>query len=240
MKSNSSVEITFFIPCYNEEANVTGALDTVKKITQGKNFSYEIIVVDDGSADKTSVVVKSYCAAHPQMLITFHRNSTNRGLGYNYIRAATDSQGRYYLLINGDNDIPPEDLTAILEHRGAADLIIPYVHNDKRPFFRQVVSRTFTAVVNFISGHQLRYYNGPVLHLRENVIRFNPKAKGFAYQAELICRALTSGCTYIELPFRSLAEDKGLTSAFRFSNLLSVFGSLSRIAINRITACFSK
>lgn len=233
MHYSDSIEVTFLIPCYNEARNVTGALETARKIMEGKGVSYEILVVDDASTDRTSEVVEDYAKTHPEMPIALVRNPKNRGLGHNYLEGASRGKGRYYFLINGDNDIPVDDLGSILEQRGKADVIIPYLDPDTRPLFRQLISRTFTLIVNVLGGHRLRYYNGPVLHLRANVIRFRPNTKGFGYQAELLCRALREGCTYHEVPFRSLAKTR-LSSAFRLSNVFRVLGSLLRITRDRI------
>lgn len=134
------------------------------------------------------------------------------------------------MLINGDNDIPAEDLAAVIAMRGKADIVAPYIMNqNERPFLRRGLSYLFTAFVNLASGNHLRYYNGPVLHVRENVIRFEPPTFGFAYQAELLCRALSRGCSYLEVPFHSLKRHYGRTAAFRFSNIVAVTQSLVRI-----------
>ena len=206
-------------------------------MVEGKNFTYEVIIVDDGSTDGTNQAVQKYQQANPRMPIILRRNPRNRGLGYNYLHSAKQARGRYYMLVNGDNDIPARDLALILEGRDKADLCIPYLGRDERPLFRQAVSKIFTFVVNLIAGHKLRYYNGPVLHLRENVVRFAPNTRGYAYQAELLCRALRRGCTYIEIPFHSKMKRRvrTRTSAFRLSNIFSVCRSLLRVFRDRVS-----
>ena len=80
---------------------------------------------------------------------------------------------------------------------GTADMIVPFFSNqDNRRFFRVLLSKIFTFLVNFISGYRIPYYNGPVLHLRYNVMRWSPDTHGYAYQAELITRILSEGATY--------------------------------------------
>ena len=240
MDSKDSVDVTFFVPCYNEAANVAGVLDLIRWVGQEKQLTYEVIVVDDGSSDGTSDMVRQYCQVNGPLPIRLHRNPINRGVGYNYLSWASQARGRYYLLVKGDNDVPREDIAAVVEYRGKADIIIPYVVNqEERALFRQITSDLFTRLVTLLSGHHLRYYNGIALHLRENVERFRSQATGFGYQAELLCRALNAECSYLEIPFRTLAKRRNRSSAFRVSNILSVLGSLCRILAGRVMTKFS-
>jgi hypothetical protein len=157
------------------------------------------------------------------------------GLGYNYLAWAARARGTYYMLVNGDNDISEATLRVILDRLGTADAVIPYVENQEdRPFIRCVVSKCFVFMVNLLSGNRVRYYNGPVLHRRSNVVRFRLGATGFGYQAELLCRVLHHGCTSVQVPFRFAGSDEILSSAFKLRNLVSVAGSVVRIFLYRI------
>ena len=233
----SPLDVTFFVACYNKGPNVAGALETIASIARDTNITYEAIVVDDASTDNTYEAIQSYCRANGHMPVTMHSNPENKGVGYNYLSWARHARGKYYILVNGDNDIPAEDFVAIVNLRGKADMIVPYVSNQRdRPFLRRFLSRLFASLVSLLGGHHLKYYNGPVLHLSENVVRFAPNTTGFGYQAELLCRALKHGCTYVEVPFRSIVRHAGRTAAFRVSNAMSVLRSLGNIVRDRFAS----
>lgn len=235
MSNNNSVEISFFIPCRNEQGNIIYALDTFRSVAKHHDCSSEVIVVDDGSVDGTDQQITDYCAKNKDVPIIFHRNLKSCGVGRNYYHWAKQARGKYYMLIRGCDDIPAEDLSAIVALRGTADVIVPYVVNqNERPLIRNILSRLFTVLVNLLSGHQLKYYNGPVLHLRENVIRFKPRTSGFAYQAEILCQALNNSCSFVEVPFRSVKRKYGRSSSFRPANIASVFKSFWRILVSNI------
>ena len=231
MNSAAAVEITFFVPAYNEAKNIASALFTVKTLMTGRDETYEILAVDDGSTDGTSDVVQNYMRSHAKEPVTLVCNPTNLRLGTNYVRCAEMGRGKYYMLVNGDNDTRMGDYQTILSHKGRADMVVPYVANqNERPFHRNLISRGFNLLVSLVSGHRLKYYNGPVLHLRENVVRFAPKATGFTYQAEILCKALCEGGSYVEVPLYYVKDPRSRSSAFSFRNMISVLRSLARIA----------
>lgn len=229
--AHETKDISFFVPCYNEENNIIPTLDTIRMAMASRPWSSEILVYDDGSTDHTSQQVQAYQSSHPDMNIRLFTNDINRGLGTNYLRGAIEAQGAHYLMVCGDNDTPPATLEALLNQLGKADMVVHYIGNmEERPWIRRLLSMAFTSLVRKISGSSLRYYNGMVLHRTETVRRFQPHTAGFAYQAEILCQALAHGISFIEVPLRTVPQKGSFrTSAFRLTNIISVASSLWRI-----------
>jgi hypothetical protein len=117
---------------------------------------------------------------------------------------------------------------------GKADAVVPYLgSNDTRPLPRRLLSRTFTFLVSLLSGHHLRYYNGPVLHKTENVRMCFSETSGFGYQAELLCRLLDEGISVVQVQMVTNA-DQGASKAFKIGNFLSVSNTLFHIFLRRL------
>ena len=234
-QSGSNLDVTFFVPCLNEEKNVAGALRTVMAAAANVGVSYEILVFDDGSSDDTAGAAERFAQEHADTPIRVIRNGKNRGLGRNYAEGSYLGRGVYYMIVNGDNVERQETIETLLSHLGEADLLIPHLGSfDKRPLGRRVVSRTYTALVNAISGNHIHYYNGPVVHRRANVMRWHPDSHGFGYQAILITRLLDEGASYLEFVYRSEDRAFGVSKAFRFRNILSVLHGFLKIGLRRL------
>jgi glycosyltransferase involved in cell wall biosynthesis len=227
-------DITFFVACYNEEDNIVDTLNELTAALAEIHCTWEIIVNDDGSTDRTLDVVQCYLREHPHLPIYCHVNKENKGLAQSYIDGAFLGRGKYYRLVCGDNVEPKDTFVAILQHLGEADMIIPY-HAEARgkAWYRKVLSGTFTRIVNVLSGHRLKYYNGLAVHLRYNVMRYHTDAQGFGFQADLTTRLLDQGLSYVEVPTINQERTKGSSKALNLRNFLSVAHTLFEILIRR-------
>ncbi len=230
------LDLTIVVPCLNEELHIVQTLETLAEAMSELSYTYEIIVIDDGSTDRTVEMVEQYCARNPTAPIRLHRNRRNYGLARSFVDGAFLGRGRYYRLVCGDNVEPKETIVAIFREMGKADLIIPY-HLPVRgkSLFRRWLSSCYTFLVNKLGGYNLRYYNGMPVTLRYNVMRWGPYSFGFGFQAELITRLLDEGATFIEIPVVATHQNKaGNNSALNWRNFLSVAHSLIEILLRRI------
>jgi 2-polyprenyl-3-methyl-5-hydroxy-6-metoxy-1,4-benzoquinol methylase len=230
------LDITIVVPCLNEQNHVGPTLDTVVAAMLELPYSYEVLVVDDGSTDETAKVIETYMQAHPALPIQLIRHPKNRGLTRSYVDGAFLGRGTYYRLVCGDNAEPKETLVACFQQLGGADMIVPYHRQvTGKSAFRLFLSGFYTSIVNLLSGHKIRYYNGLATHLRYNVMRWGPYSFGFGFQAELITRLLDEGATYVEVPVDALHRDKSRgNSALNFGNFLSVGHTLTEVFIRRV------
>src|SRR5262245_8256341 len=103
IEANDAIEVTFLVPCLNEEESVVGAIETIMSTMTRVECSYEILVFDDGSVDDTSGVVARFQAANPDAPVRLFRNKINRGLAYNFVEGAFQGRGHYYRMVPGDN-----------------------------------------------------------------------------------------------------------------------------------------
>ncbi len=226
--------VTFFVPCLNEAGNVGRALDAIVEVMAAQGRPYEILVVDDASTDGSAAEVLERAQRDPTARIRLIRNAQRRGLGANYLATARQAQGTYYMMVCGDAVEPPESIAALVSRAGQADAIVPYFGvREARGLGRKALSRLFTLVVNAVSGHRLRYYNGPVLHRASFVRHRASGTTGFGYQAELLCGLLDEGGTVMEVEIANVRRSQGASKAFTWRNLLSVFGTLARLSSRR-------
>jgi dolichol-phosphate mannosyltransferase len=216
------IDLTMFVACYNEEENILCTFEEINKAMAELSLTWEIIVIDDASTDKSVSIIKRYMRDNPDAPVILVLREKNQGLAQNYIDAAFLGRGRHYRLINGDNVESSRQIASIVGHIGEADIIIPYhAHIVGRTLFRVWLSRTFTWLVNLFSGYRIKYYNGCSVHLRHDVMRWHVNCTGFDYQANLIVRLLRLGRTAVEIPVVGGEREFGQSKALTWKNFFS-------------------
>lgn len=227
------ITFSFFVPCYNEEANVINVVEKLAAVAQRVQASYEILVFDDCSKDGTVRVVRECQQARPDIPLRLFANSVNQGVARNFIEGAFEGRGKHYRVVMGDDVESVDTLEKILRRAGDADIIIPYhSHVTGRPLHRKAISRIYTVLVNIASKRKLRYYNGLPLFLRRDALRFHVEATGLGFQAEFLLRLLQEGRSFIEVPV--VASDRGGSTSLNLRNFISVGYSIFKIYIRRL------
>jgi dolichyl-phosphate beta-glucosyltransferase len=119
----SQPDLSIVIPAFNEEARLGPTLEAYTAYCRGTARRVEVIVVDDGSLDRTSVVVNSFASSHPEVRLI--RLAENQGKGHAVRSGVVNARGKQILFADADAATPLselERLEAALD--GGADVAI--------------------------------------------------------------------------------------------------------------------
>ncbi|MCX6764123.1 MAG: glycosyltransferase family 2 protein [Candidatus Nealsonbacteria bacterium] len=217
--------ISVIIPAYNEEKNIESTVENVIKAIKGKFTDYEILIFNDCSQDNTGNIVEKLARLNGRIKVI--HNKKNEGFAYNYKKGVELANNDYIAIIPGDDEILPESISEIFSLVGKAEIIIPYTVNYRvRSLSRRVISFSFTAVMNFLFGLKLKYYNGPVVHKREIIKSVLIKSKSFAFQAEILVKLIKKNRSFIEMGMYIKNRKYGKSKALRLTNILGVFKTI--------------
>lgn len=230
------IDLTIFVPCYNEENRIIGTLETIRDASREVPITYEVIVVDDGSKDLTCEKVAEFQTAHPDIPVMLRKNPRNLGLARGFVETSFHGRGKYYRLVCGDNVEPKDTMITLMRKIGEADLILPYYPVlPGKSATRRLISKTFTSLVDLLSGYKIHYYNGCAIYRRFHVMRWAPYNYGFGFQADLITMLLDEGATYVEVPVSGKHFVKeGGNSPLNFRNFVSTGHTLFEILLRRL------
>ncbi|HEX4566238.1 MAG TPA: glycosyltransferase family 2 protein [Vicinamibacterales bacterium] len=221
--------LSIIVPAYNEAANILGTLDNVSAAVAATGVDAEILVIDDGSQDETAALVAANAARFPRMRLL--QNGRNLGFGATYRHGVAAAAGEHIVMVHGDNAWGAATLRDLFSRVGQADVVVGYTRDmwRSRSFARTVVSKTFTMLVNAITGRGLQYYNGLQIHRADVLKRMTIQSSGFGFQPEVLVKALGQTKTLIEVPMDLREREHGDSTAFRWKNAVDVYHTLRRL-----------
>jgi dolichol-phosphate mannosyltransferase len=213
--------VSFVVPALNEEKVVEQVVREIHSNVSRLIQTYEIILVDDGSIDRTGQIMDALASelVHVRVL----HNRPNIGLGASYQRGVAEARYDYVMMLCGDGGLPGSSLPPIIEKIGTADIVVPYMTNlrsIKTPL-RYFISRAYTRLLNYLSGHTLNYYNGLPVHRRRLLDSTVITSSGFGFQGEILVKLLKSGHSFVQVGVLG-SETSNKSSVFRPRNLASV------------------
>jgi glycosyltransferase involved in cell wall biosynthesis len=113
----TELQVSVVIPVYNEEEAIGDDLDTIIATMEGSGYTYEVIIVDDGSTDRTAGVARAKGVKVIQHLI-------NRGTGAARRTGILQARGEIIVMTDGDGTYPNQDIPRLLEYLPAFDQVV--------------------------------------------------------------------------------------------------------------------
>jgi dolichyl-phosphate beta-glucosyltransferase len=149
--------ISIVIPAYNESARIGKALGEVLRCVRVLNWHAEVLVVDDGSTDRTAAIVQELAEVHPEIRLL--SNPENRGKGFSVRYGVLHAVGDMVMFTDADLSAPMEEAERLFEAlRDGADIAIGsrWLERNRQtlrqPLYRQFFGRCFNAITRLVMG----------------------------------------------------------------------------------------
>lgn len=146
--------LSFFFPCYNEEANVEKMIWQAQKVLSEVAEKWEIIPVNDGSKDKTAEIIENLAKEDPNIHPVHHGN--NKGYGGAVISGYNASKYDYVFFTDGDLQFDLREITLLIEKIDEGDLIVGYRRNRRDSLIRKINAFMWGTLVRFLFDFQVR------------------------------------------------------------------------------------
>ena len=203
------LNLTIVIPAYNEELRLPVTLERIAEFVANRNSSTEVIVIDDGSTDRTVAIAESFQTRIPQLRVL--SNERNRGKGCSVRHGSLEAQGDNVLFTDADLSAPIEEgeklLAALKTHdvaigSRAVDRSLIEVHESP---FREFAGSVFNKIVRIVL--QLPFVDtqcGFKAFRRERcrIIFEQQTIERFGFDPELLFLARFHGLSISEVPVR--------------------------------------
>ncbi len=190
--------LSAFFPAYNEEGNIAKTVRQALEVLSAYADPFEVIVVDDGSTDRTAEVVRAIAALDPRVRLVQH--GRNRGYGAALRTGFAAARYDWVFFSDADLQFDLKDLARLLAHLDHADLIVGYRIRRQDPLHRRLISRVWNWLVRWGFGIRVRDVDCAFKLVRRELVQRLPlRSEGAFLSTELLCRAAATGARIVEV-----------------------------------------
>src|SRR5215469_14111928 len=220
--------LSVFLPCHNEEANLVRVVDNFRGQLDRFASAYEIIVVNDGSRDRTGEIADQLAAADPRVKVVHH--PINRGYGGAVISGLKAATLPYVLLCDGDGQFDAADLARLLPMVPSCDVVVGRRARRADRLMRRFNGQAWTALVRLLFGIKISDVDcGFKLFRREFTTDLDLAARGAMISTELMVKLAANGARIGEVEVAHLPRLAGEQSGADPKVIMRAFAELFRL-----------
>jgi glycosyltransferase involved in cell wall biosynthesis len=218
-----SAYLSIIVPLYNEEESVERLIQAVFEVGERFPFSWELVLVDDGSSDDTWSIVERLTLERPRQIraVRFRRNygqTSAMVAGFEYAR------GQIIVTMDGDLQNDPADIPLLLAELEKENDIVSGWRKDRKDHFSRVLpSRIANGLISMTTGVKLHDYGCSLKAYRAECIR-SIKAYGEMHRFFPALASMT-GARVAEIPVNHHPRRYGV-SKYGFSRIFKVFSDI--------------
>jgi dolichyl-phosphate beta-glucosyltransferase len=246
IKNMQDIFLSVVIPAYNEEKRLKRTINEIFDYLSKKNFSFEVIVVNDGSKDKTSDVVRELMKKYQNL--TLIENKENKGKGWVVRQGMMEAKGKLRLFTDADNSTPISEIEKFLiEFEKGADIVIGSreikgaILDPPQPLFRRFMGEGFKILRKIILGlWEIQDTQCGFKCFKSEVVeKIFPKCKinRFAFDPEILILAKRENYKIKEIP---VYWRNDLESKVKFNSIFNMAKDLFKIRLNLIFGKYEK
>lgn len=199
------MHLSVVVPAYNEGKVLKKNIEEIIKFLKGKRYSWEIVVVDDGSRDNTFKIAQSLAKAG----VKAYKLSQNQGKGGALKEGFEKAGGEYVIFMDADLSVPLKNIDTFLSRLIKREVVIGSrrIHGSNivvhQPFLRENMGRVFTLLTKIVTSTDLADYTCGFKGFRKNAgkkIFTQSKIKRWSYDAEIMFLANKFGYKIDQIP----------------------------------------
>jgi len=190
--------ISIVIPAYNEAGAILPTLGKIKQVAAAANLVSEIIVVDDGSTDKTAVTLRQ-C---PDIRLFEHPQ--NKGYGASLKTGIRQAKFENIIIIDADGTYPVEMIPALAAKMDNYDMVVGARTGEtvQIPLIRRPAKWALTQLANYLSGMEIPDLNSGLRAFKRDVAinYFRLLPSGFSFTSSITLALLTNDYNVLYMP----------------------------------------
>lgn len=187
-----NIALSVFFPCYNEELNIESLVLEAIQVLSNSVQRYEILIINDGSTDKTGPVADRLSKWHEHVRVVHHEK--NGGYGAALISGFSNSVHEWIFFTDGDHQFFISEIQKLLNEIDDHDLVIGYRKTRRDPWYRILYGHAWTRLVRLLFGIKVRDINCAFKLIRKRILDgIILHSSGAVINTELLAKTKLSG-----------------------------------------------
>ena len=204
--------LTFFFPAYNEEADVEAVVREGLAVLPRFAEAIEVVVVDDGSSDRSGEIADRLASSDPRVRVVHHR--PNRGYGGAVRSGLTAARLPYVFFTDGDRQFDLADLERLLPRLAEAEVVVGYREKRADPARRRFIAWVYNRLINVLFLAPFRDVDCAFKLFRRSVFERVPlervRSNGAFFSPELLLVLRRAGVRIAQVPVRHFPRAHGV------------------------------
>jgi glycosyltransferase involved in cell wall biosynthesis len=220
--------VSGFFPCYNDSETIRGLVLTLENALREITNDHEIIVVDDGSTDRSLDVLEALTTEVPSLRIVRHEQ--NRGYGAALASGFQAATKDYVFYTDGDGQYDPSELTLLASQMvPGVDVVNGYKRSRQDPWYRRLVGSLYQHTARSLFSLPIRDVDCDFRLLRREALRdIELVSSDGAICVELVRKLRDSGARMVELPVSHYARAYGTSQFFKPARIMRALRGVAR------------
>lgn len=212
--------LSVFFPAYNDSGTIASLVITARNSAQRLTNDFEIIVVNDGSADHTLDIANELAETYPEVRVINH--PVNRGYGGALRSGFSGARKEFVFYTDGDAQYDPAEMELLWPRMGpGVDVVNGYKISRSDPLHRIVIGKIYHHTVKLLFGLKVRDVDCDFRLIRRAVFdRISLEHNSGVICLELMKKLTDAGCRIEEVPVHHYHRTFGKSQFFNFPRLL--------------------
>ena len=221
--------LSIFFPAYNDSGTIASLVITARRTAQRLTTDFEIIIVNDGSADATAEIADELARTYPEVRVIHH--PANRGYGGALRSGFSGARKALVFYTDGDAQYDPAELEVLWPHmRAGVDLVNGYKISRSDPLHRIVIGRVYHYTVKWLFGLTVRDVDCDFRLMRRTIFDTVRLEKNSGVICLEMMKKITDGGFGIaEVPVHHYHRAFGKSQFFNFSRLVRTAMDVGRL-----------
>ena len=191
-------KLSLILPAHNEEPNIEAVVRQATDVLPTLFTDYEVLVVDDGSKDRTAEIADELAAENPHVKALHHPK--NKGYGGALTTGFTNATGDYLMFMDSDRQFDIQDLENLTPYIGNYDIVAGYRIKRNDPYYRFLIGSGFNQMVKLLFQVNLRDIDCGFKVFKADVLReMDLTSPGALINTEIHAKANVQGRSLVEV-----------------------------------------